>query len=172
MKLLGVAVASCWPLLFLAACAEDPGNKTTPPEVLSALGRSAFVDRADRICVQGRKRLILTGNRYFGDLPSGRDPSDAAVIAYAHREAVPILRHQYGRLRALEPPPDDRRRIRHILDLADRGIKQLEADPTLLNRGSGIPPGLQRARHQAFLYGLGACGQPIERPTRSPTLTP
>jgi hypothetical protein len=165
------AVVAAALLVSFAACGGGGGD-TTPREVLSALDRSAFVDQADRICVEGRKRLILTGNRYFGSLPSGQKPSDAAVSVYARREALPILRRQYGRLRGLEPPSGDERQIERILDLADRGIEQLQADPTLLNRGSGVPPALQRARQRAFLYGLGACGQPFERPTRSPTLAP
>jgi hypothetical protein len=157
-------------LVAFLGCGGSDQQSTTPPEVFGALARSAFVDRADRICTQGRKRLILTGNRYFGDLPAGRDPSEAAVTAYARREAIPILRHQYGRLRELRPPSGDAQEINRILDLAERGIGQLQSDPTLLNRGSGIPPALERARHRAFLYGLGACGQPIERPTRGSDL--
>ena len=155
-----------------AACGDDGESETTPPEVLSGLTRGAFVDSADRICVQGRKRLILTGNRYFGDLPSDAKPSDAAVTAFANREAIPILARQYGRLRELRPPPGDERQIGRILDQAELGISQLRADPTLLNRGSGIPPGLQQAQQGAFEYGLGACGRPIERPAAGNGLAP
>jgi hypothetical protein len=150
-----------------AGCGGAGESSTTPPEVLNALDRGAFVDRADRICTQGRKQLILTGNRYFGDLPVGQNPSDAAVTRYAHREAIPILRHEYGRLRELQPPQDDAATIDRILTLAERGIGQLRSDPTLLNRGSGIPPALEQARDMAFRYGLGACGQPIERPNHT-----
>jgi hypothetical protein len=151
-------------LALLAGCGGDE-EETTPPEVLSGLARGAFVDQADRICVQGRKQLILTGNRYFGGLPSEVKPSDTAVTRFADREAIPILERQYGRLRRLEPPPGDESEIARILDQAERGIEQLRADPTLLNRGSGIPPGLEQARNGAFQYGLGACGQPIESTT-------
>lgn len=129
------------------------------------MGRGAFVDRADRICTEGRKQLILTGNRYFGQLPADQDPSEAAVTRYAHREAIPILRREYGRLRELRPPSGDEATIDAILDLAERGISQLRSDPTVLNRESGVPPALEQARARAFRYGLGACGQPIERPT-------
>ena len=149
--------------LALTACGDDGEAETTPPEVLRGLTRGAFVVPADRICMQGRKRLILTGNRYFGDLPRGAKPSDAAVTEFANREAIPILRRQYGRLRELRPPPGDERQIDRILDQAELGIAQLRADPTLLTRGSGVPPGLRRAQQGAFEYGLGACGQPIER---------
>jgi hypothetical protein len=135
------------------------GDDTVPAEVLSGLERGAFVDRADRICVQGRKRLIVTGNRYFG---GNRKPSDAAVTIYAKREAIPILTRQYSRLRQLRPPAGDAREIDRILDLAERGIDELRSDPALLNQGSGVPPALERARRHAFLYGLGACGQPVE----------
>jgi hypothetical protein len=160
----------CAVVLIGAGGCGSAGESTTPPEVLSALNRGAFVDRADRICTQGRKRLILTGNRYFGDLPAGQDPSDAAVTEYAHREAIPILRHEYGRLRGLRPPQGDAATIDRILALAERGIGQLRSDPTLLNRGSGVPPALEQARDKAFRYGLGACGQPIERPNRPSAL--
>ena len=146
-------------------CGGGSRSETVPAAVTDALGHSAFVDRADRICSRGRERLILTGNRYFGDLPPGRDPSTAAVTAYAHRDAVPILRHQYGRLRELKPPAGDARTVHRILDLAEQGIRQLQTDPTLLNRGDGIPPALQHARLRAYHYGLGACGQQIEVPT-------
>lgn len=154
--------------LSFAGCGSSEQNSTTPAAVSSALVHSAFVDRADSICSQGRERLILTGNRYFGNLSPDRQPSDAAVIAYAHRAAIPILRHQYGRLRQLRPPPGDEKTIGRILQLADQGIRQLQADPILLNRGSGIPPALEEARRRAFLYGLGSCGQPIERPAHAP----
>ena len=169
MRPLLVVAALC---VSLCGCGGSDGDETTPAAVLSSLGRAAFVDRADRICVQGRKRLILTGNRAFGDLPPNRRPSDAAVTAFAHRDAIPILTAEYARLRGLRPPAGDRAQIERILDLADLGIRQLRADPTLLNRGSGIPPGLQRARRLAFVYGLGACGQPIERPAAGSELSP
>ena len=165
-----LAVAALILLAALGGCGSGDENETTPAAVLEGLGRADFVDRADRICVEGRKRLILAGNRYFGDLPAGRQPSDAAVTAFAQREAIPILTRQYSRLRRLRPPAADRRGIERILDLADLGIRQLRSDPALLKRGSGVPPGLQRARQRAFLYGLGACGQPIQRPAAGSSL--
>jgi hypothetical protein len=152
-------------LAALAGCGSGGQSSSTPSAVAGALVHSAFADRADRICSEGRKRLILTGNRYFGDLPAGREPSDAAVTAYAQREAIPILQRQYAKLRGLTPPPGDEKTIGRILDLADAGIQQLQADPTLLKRGSGIPPALQHARHRAYLYGLGACGQQLQAPS-------
>ena len=148
-----------------AGCGGASPSDTVPAAVSNALDHSAFVDRADRICSRGRERLILTGNRYFGDLPPGQDPSAAAVTAYANRDAVPILRHQYGRLREVRPPAGDSRTVHRILKLADLGIRQLQLDPLLLNRGNGVPPALGRARRRAYLYGLGACGQQIEVPT-------
>jgi len=162
--LVGVCCAS---LALMAGCGDDE-NESTPPEVLSGLTRGDFVLRADRICMQGRKRLVLTGNRTFGGLGSEQKPSDAEVTEFAKREAIPTLRRQYAGLRELEPPPGDERQIARILDRAELGIDQLQADPTILNRGSGIPPGLQQAQQGAFEYGLGACGQPIERQAQSP----
>ena len=140
--------------------------------MLSGLTRGDFVVRADEICMQGRKRLLLTANRYFGGLGKAEKASDAEVTEFANREAIPILRRQYARLRELDPPPGDEREIARILDQAEVGIDQLQADPTILNRGSGIPPGLQQARQGAFRYGLGACGQPIERTARGEALAP
>jgi hypothetical protein len=153
-------------LAALAGCGGGSANQGSDANSVSkALVHSAFVDRADRICTEGRKRLILTGNRYFGDLAAEQKPSDAAVSAFAQREAIPILRHQYAKLRRLTPPPGDEKAIGRILDLADAGIRQLQADPTLLNRGSGIPPALEKARNRAYLYGLGACGQQLQAPS-------
>jgi hypothetical protein len=166
-----LALAALVLLAALGSCGSG-GNETTPAAVLRGLGRADFVDRADQICVEGRKRLILAGNRAFGGLAADQKPSDAAVTAFANSKAIPILGNQYQRLRRLHPPAPDRDRIERILDLADQGIAQLRADPTLLNRGSGVPPALQRARQQAFLYGLGACGQPIQRPAGGGSLQP
>jgi hypothetical protein len=166
-----LAIAALIVLAALCGCGGDE-NKTTPAAVLQGLGRAAFVDKADRICVQGRKRLILTGNRAFGDLAADKKPSDVAVTAFAKSQAIPILTRQYQQLRELRPPAQDSKRIERILDLADQGIEQLRSDPTLLNRGSGVPPALQRARQQAFLYGLGACGQPIQRPAGAASFQP
>ncbi len=164
MRIHRVALVLVAGLLAAAPGCGGGQNETTPAAVLSGLDRGAFVNRADRICVQGRKRLILTGNRYFGDLPAGQDPSNAALKTFANREALPILTRQYQQLRGLRPPAGDQDEIDRILALAELGIRQLRSDPSLLNRGSGVPPGLQRARQLAFVYGLGACGQPIERP--------
>ncbi len=96
------------------------------------------------------------------------------MTEFAKQQAIPILRRQYARLRELDPPPGDERQIARILDQAEVGIDQLQADPTILNRGSGIPPGLQQAQQGAFEYGLGACGQPIERtaPGAAPASAP
>jgi hypothetical protein len=163
MKLRRAGLAAL--LAALAGCGGGSANQGSDANAVSnALVHSAFVDRADRICTEGRKRLILSGNRYFGDLGAEQKPSVAAVTAFAHREAIPILRHQYARLRGLTPPPGDGKTIARILDLAGQGIDQLQADPTLLRRGDGIPPALRQARQRAFLYGLGACGAQIQRP--------
>ena len=158
--------------LAVTACGGGEDSDTTPAEVLSGLTRGDFVLRADRICTQGRKHLILAANRHFGGLPSETKPSDAAVTTFSNRDAIPILRRQYARLRELDPPPGDEQQIARILDQAELGISQLQEDPTILNRGSGIPPGLQQARQGAFEYGLGACGQPIERPSKANDLAP
>src|SRR4051794_6907369 len=109
--LAAVAVAS---LTGLIGCASSDQNKTTPAAVLQGLGRAAFVDRADQICVQGRKRLILAGNRAFGGLATDQKPSDAAAGAFANEQAIPILTRQYRRLRGLQPPAEDRKRIERI----------------------------------------------------------
>jgi hypothetical protein len=152
-------------LAVLAGCGGGSSNQGSDADAVSAaLVHAAYADKADRICSQGRKRLILSGNRYFGDLRPEQKPSDATVTAFAQREAIPILSHQYAKLRALTPPPGDQKTIDRILALAETGIGQLRADPTLLNRGSGIPPALQQARHRAFNYGLGSCGQPLQSP--------
>ena len=165
------AVAVLILLVALSGCGSDE-SETTPAPVLAGLGRADFVDKADQICVQGRKRLIVSGNRVFGELGPNENPSDAAVTAYARSQAIPILTQQYQQLRGLKPPASDREQIERILDLADRGIEQLRGDPTILNRGSGVPPALQQARRLAFQYGLGACGQPIERPAGGASLQP
>jgi hypothetical protein len=167
-----LAAAAIALLCLLSACGSGGENKTTPAAVLNGLGRAAFVDKADEICVQGRKRLIVAGNRVFGDLAPDQNPSTAAITAFAKQKAIPILDRQYQALHRLHPPPGDRKQIAHILDLADQGIAQLRSDPTILNRGSGIPPALQQARQLAFVYGLGACGQPIQRPTGAGGLQP
>ncbi len=167
-----LAAAALTLLAAIWGCGSGGGNKTTPAAVLQGLGRADFVDRADQICVQGRKRLILAGNRAFGSLAPDQKPSDAAVTDFAKEQAILILTQQYQRLRQLDPPASDRKRIERILDLADQGIEQLRSDPTLLNRGSGVPPALQRARQRAFVYGLGACGQPIQRSAGGGSLRP
>jgi hypothetical protein len=163
------AALALLPVLSGIGCGGASQSSSVPASVSGALVHAAFVDRADRICTRGRARLILTGNHYFGDLPPGRNPSAEAVTSYARRQAVPILKRQYGHLQVLKPPPGDSRTVHRILDLADLGIRQLERDPTLLNRGSGVPPGLERARLRAYRYGLGACGQQIEIPTNGGT---
>ena len=161
-KLAFIVVAAA---ALLSSCGGGSSDQAANQAALdAALAHQGFVDQADRICTQGRKQLILTGNRYFGNLPPGRQPSDAAVTAYARQQAIPILRGQYARLRGLHPPPSDRREIDRILALANQGIAQLAADPTLLKRGNGIPPALGQARIRAFHFGLGACGQQVETP--------
>jgi hypothetical protein len=160
-------------LIVLAGCGSSSSDQgSDAAAVQAALVHSAFADRADKICVEGRKQLILTGNREFGDLSANQDPSDAAVAAYAKQHAIPILRAQYGKLQRLKPPRGDEKTIARILDLADQGIAQLQADPAILAHGSGIPPALERARQRAFVYGLGACGAQIEPPNSGSGLSP
>jgi hypothetical protein len=152
-------------LAFAAGCGNSSSDQDANAAALQdALVHSAFADRADKICSQGRSQLILSGNKAFANLGPNQDPSDAAVSAYAKQHAIPILRTQYGRLRQLKPPPGDRKTIGRILDLADQGIAQLQADPAILVHGSGIPPALEQARQRAFVYGLGSCGAQIQRP--------
>ena len=159
------AVLALVTMATLGGCGNSSSGEGSDANALQgALVHSAFVDRADKICSQGRTQLILTGNKAFADLGPNENPSDAAVSQYADQHAIPILRTQYGKLRRLTPPPGDEKTIAKILDLADQGIAQLQADPSILVHGSGIPPALEKARQRAFLYGLGACGAQIQRP--------
>ena len=60
-------------------------------------------------------------------------------------------------IRDLTPPEGDEDQITAIVDAADQGIDEIEADPAALTQGDENP--LAEASRLASEYGMKACGQ-------------
>ncbi len=123
---------------------EDPAG--------SAPTRSEFVAQANEICERNNEFLQQATVDAFGP---DQQPDDQAGIRFTHRVWVPNLRQQSRDLRALDPPPGDRRRIVRMLDELDRATDRVEADPSLASQGP-----FDEVTRELTAYGIGPCGSP------------
>jgi hypothetical protein len=130
-----------------ATSAGDQDSTTTGP----APTKEEWIERADEICAPGEKEIERTVDELFRGSPPSQQESDR----FATETLVPTVQGEIDEVRELPPPPGDEEEIARILDSAQEGVDQLEAEGGLIERGGG--PFIE-ANLLAQQYGLRICG--------------
>ena len=138
--------------LIAAGCGdEDDGDGDGGGEPLT---KQEFIARADQICKQSDQEIEQQARELFG---KGR-PSTALQEQFATEVLVPEVQSQVDGIRELTPPEGDEETINGILDKADEGIAQIEADPSIVGSDQGSSPALLEAGREIGQYGAQVCG--------------
>jgi hypothetical protein len=120
------------------------------------LSKQAFVRQADEICREGDRQIDQEAEEFFGDLE--QDPGPAELEQFATDTVIPNIQQQIDDIRSLTPPEGDEDEISAILDAAQEGVDELEADPASLDEGPDAGGAFAEANRLAHDYGLKECG--------------
>ena len=135
--------------LTAAGCGgDDDGEETTR----APLTREEFISEADAICAEGDREIEEAGEE-LGDAPSEEE-----LEQFTTEVVVPNVQDQIDQLRELPPPEGDEEDVAAILDAAQRGVDELEADPSLGIQGEDAGGAFAEANQRAQGYGLTDCG--------------
>jgi hypothetical protein len=106
-------------LIVAAAGAAAALVVTTSSRGAKPPSRSAYLARAQAICHEYGPELDR--------IPPIQDPTLLGSVIEATDRALPVLREQAARIRALTPPPVLRTRIARFFALTDRSLETLQA---------------------------------------------
>jgi hypothetical protein len=150
--------------LVAAGCGGDDDEETTvattgPTGVTGAAGgeplsKQEFIKQADAICAKGDREINQTGQEVLG----GQQPSSEELEQFGSETVVPNIQNQIDQIRALTPPEGDEEEVSAILDAAQRGVDEIEQDPSLLGQGQDAGGAFEEANRLAQDYGLTDCG--------------
>jgi hypothetical protein len=129
--------------LVAAGCGGDDEEAPTKEE---------FITQADQICTDGDQQINEEAENVFEG-----QPSKAEQQAFIEDTVIPETQAQIDGIRDLTPPEGDEDEITAIVDAADQGIDEIEADPAALTQRGDNP--LAEASQLASEYGMKACGQ-------------
>ncbi len=119
----------------VAGCGGDDDDTDSKEE---------FIAQADEICESGDAEI----EQQALELGTGADENTLVTTVI-----VPGTRDQVEQIRALTPPEGDEDEIAEFLDTFDRGLDELEDDPSILSKAETIA----EARQLATGYGFKSC---------------
>lgn len=132
---------------------EPTANTTSESQATTgpALTKEEWIERADRVCAPGEPTIDRAVDRLF----RGPSPSQQELDRFATKTLVPTVQGEIDEVRELAPPAGDEDEIARILDSAQEGVDQIEAEGGLIEQGGG--PFIE-ANLLAQQYGLRTCG--------------
>lgn len=139
-------------LVALAACSSAG----------EALTRAGYVAKGNAICAKTRKAIDDGAEAAFPN--AGQVPTSAEVNAFYKDTLKPQLNKELSQLGDLNPPKDDKQRVKTMLAAGHRGLTEVDADPVTLLEGQRSP--LNEYAELAAAYGLKTCGGNGDATTR------
>jgi hypothetical protein len=153
--------------LIVAGCGDDDEETTTAATTTETgatgatgaaggepLSKQEFIRQADEICREGDRQIDQEAEESFG----GQEPEAAELEEFATEVVVPNIQQQLDGIRSLTPPEGDEDEISAIVDAAQDGVDELEADPGKLTQGQDAGGAFTEANRLAQEYGLKECG--------------
>ncbi len=130
-----------------SATVGSSASPTSPSTPSGTLTKQEFLDQANRIC--------KVGNTVINASVSKLDITDKKVLRQVVADTlVPGIRQQIAGIRALGFPEGEEKKVSAALAEAEQALDALEADPTLISKGTAFT----KANKALDAYGLTGCG--------------
>lgn len=148
----GVRIAACAAAAAIGVgVAGCGGGDSSSTSTAASITKEEFVTQANQICADGNETIDAA----VGDAFSGGQPSQEETEQFVTGSVIPAIQAQVDGLRALGAPEGDEEQVDAILDAADQGIEEAQADPASFIAGGGDP--FVEANQLAADYGLTEC---------------
>jgi hypothetical protein len=130
------------PLVWLSGC----GGSSGPPS------KAEFIERGNTIC-----RRAAAEERALVPLATVESQPPANRTSYVESVLVKSVEKELRRLKALDLPPGDKKKIKKIFKEIEKGIKDATLDP--LDPLVNATDPFRKANRLARAYGLKACAE-------------
>jgi len=160
-------IAAVLSIFVAAGCGGDGGGESDSPTANQGPSKREFVSRVNGYCAELRQQLLGPKLKAYKQaqqqaLEQGNEPPPAA--SFFRGTVAAGMRRLLEQIRSLTPPAGDENQVNAILDAGDSTVRQIEANPSGVQRVN--PPlevelesrTLDRARVLALDYGLDRCG--------------
>jgi hypothetical protein len=134
--------------MALGACGAEE-------EAEDALDRAGFVARGNEICARTEERIREGADKLFAQ--DGKIPPMDDVQKFALETVAPAVDDQLRQLAELKPSPDDRQRVRELIEEGRNAVTQVRRDPTIIISEPGNP--FRRYDRMAADFGLNVCAE-------------
>lgn len=127
---------------------------SAPAGAGESLSKPEYIKAADDICRQANILRDEVAQGVFGQLAEGEEPTFDQLSEYV-ADVQPVTQQEIDSLRALPAPDGDKKRVKKIYKLAQKGLNKIVADPHVLLSG---PAPFAKADKAAQKYGFEICG--------------
>jgi len=136
--------------LLIGGCGggETSAGGETPT---STMTKAQFLKLGNAICAEGNDEINAVYGKY-----AAHPPGEAKMNQVAQEIVPPVRRKVVRRLRALDPPAGDEKRVEEILEAIEEGIEKGEENAASL-RAYRTEYAFERAYKMEIDYGLTKC---------------
>jgi hypothetical protein len=127
--------------LVAAIWAAGCGNSSSTTETAATLSRAEFLAKGNAVCVKGEKAQEAGVNAYVERQGlANKNPSPAQEAAMVEGIIVPNIQGQINGVKALAAPASLEGQVDEAVELAEKGVEEIEAEPALAVSNSGPDP--------------------------------
>ena len=126
-------------------------SSTSSTATTAALTKTQFLAQGNAICTQGNKKLEVSEKAFHGK------PSEAQLTAFVRGPFKSEIQRQIDAIRTLGAPTGEEATVTHMLDLAQRDLDRVTADPKVLATAKVSP--FKDFSTIAHAYGLTVCAE-------------
>ena len=135
--------------LLAAGCGSS--SSTTSTAAKPAPTKAQFLAQANAICTQGNKKLAGS------EKALGSKPSEDDVSSFITGPLKSEVQRQIDAVRALGAPAGEEQTVKQILDLGQKDLDRVTADPKAFIQAKTSP--FHDFAAHAHAYGLTACSE-------------
>jgi hypothetical protein len=118
------------------------------------ISKADYLTKAKQVCQVGNRQLKSATDDVLAKIPPGQKMTDAQISDFVHKTVIPTIKDQIKQLRAIPPPKGEKAHVEQIYDALDKGLQQLDKDPSKLTNGSDV---FADATALANKYGISVC---------------
>jgi len=139
-------VAAAGLALSASACGGGGGSQ--------GISKADYLAKAKQVCQAGNRQLKSATDDVLAKIPPGQKMTDAQISDFVHKTVIPTIKDQIKQLRAIPPPKGEKDHVNQIYDALDKGLQELDKDPSKLTNGSNV---FSDADALANKYGISVC---------------
>jgi microcompartment protein CcmL/EutN len=118
------------------------------------ISKADYLAKAKQVCLVGNRQLKSATDDVLAKIPPGQKMTDAQISDFVHKTVIPTIKDQVKQLRAIPPPKGEKAHVEQIYDALDKGVQELDKDPSKLTNGSNV---FADADTLANKYGISVC---------------